>query len=99
MRKIVLSAITALTLGTVASASGTQLYSDANGQVFTTAGEGRTAIESKETSVFSDTSKLKFSGLTYLGYTYNDFKSGKTSLATDYKSDESNFEIEEATFK
>lgn len=99
MRKIVLSAITALTLGTVASASGTQLYSDANGQVFTTAGEGRTAIESKETSVFSDTSKLKFSGLTYLGYTYNDFKSGKTSLATDYKSDESNFEIRRGYFQ
>lgn len=70
MKKIVLSAITALTISTVASASGVQLYTDANGQVFTTAGEGRTAIVSEETSLFSKASKLQFSGLHYLGYTY-----------------------------
>lgn len=92
MKKIVLSAITALTISTVASASGVQLYTDTNGQVFTTAGEGRTAIVSEETSVFSKASKLEFSGLHYWGYTYkstDDLKAsdvtanGVTAPATD----------------
>lgn len=48
-----------------------KLYQDANGQVFTQAGEGRTEIKSS-TPVFSHADKLKFSGLTYLGYRYND---------------------------
>ena len=99
MRKIVLSAITALTLGTVASASGTQLYSDANGQVFTTAGEGRTAIESKETSVFSDTSKLKFSGLTYLGYTHYDYDKTLPGGTANTNKDSGQFEIRRAYFQ
>ncbi|DAB30109.1 MAG TPA: hypothetical protein CFH84_05845 [Sulfurimonas sp. UBA12504] len=70
MKKIVLSALAALTLGTVhASASDVKLYSDANGQVFTTPGEGRTALESKETPVFMKGVKLEFSGTHYFGYT------------------------------
>lgn len=68
MKKIVLSALVAATLGTVA-ASATQFYVDANGQVFTTAAEGRVALESKESSVFSKASKLEFSGTHYFGLT------------------------------
>jgi hypothetical protein len=75
MKKVVLSALAALTIGTVgASASDVKFYTDGNGQVFTTAGEGRTELKSKETSVFAKTSKIKFSGTHYLGYTYKDMK-------------------------
>ncbi|MFT5661364.1 MAG: hypothetical protein ACI9TV_002010 [Sulfurimonas sp.] len=49
MNKIILSAIAAITLGSVtASAGSTTFYQDRNGQVFTTAAEGRTAINSQE---------------------------------------------------
>ena len=100
MKKIVLSTIAALTMGSVAlSAGDVTLYSDANGQVFTTAGEGRTELASKKTPVFAKADKLKFSGLTYLGYTYNDHKAGTTSTATAYKADESNFEIRRSYFQ
>ncbi|WP_373000880.1 hypothetical protein [Sulfurimonas sp.] len=75
MKKIVLSALAALTIGTVAASAGdVKFYTDGNGQVFTTAGEGRTELKSKETPLFSKTSKLKFSGTHYLGYTYKDQK-------------------------
>ncbi|MFA6192896.1 MAG: hypothetical protein WC665_11185 [Sulfurimonas sp.] len=71
MNKIVLSALAALTIGTVAaSASDVKFYTDANGQVFTMPAEGRTEVVSKETPVFAKTSKLDFSGLHYLGYDY-----------------------------
>jgi hypothetical protein len=77
MKKIVLSAVAALTMGSVAlSASGVQLYSDSNGQVFTQAGEGRTAIKPKGTSVFAKADKLKFSGQAFIGYkstVYDDY--------------------------
>ncbi|WP_415397426.1 hypothetical protein [Sulfurimonas sp. CS5] len=101
MKKIVLSALAALTIGTVAASAGdVKFYTDDNGQVFTTAGEGRTEIKSNSTSVSAMASKLKFSGLTYLGYTYQDYKSGETSIAgTNYMSDESNFEIRRAYFQ
>lgn len=70
MNKIVLSALAALTIGTVgASASDVKLYSDANGQVFTTPAEGRTELVSKESSVFSKAPKLEFSGTHYFGLT------------------------------
>lgn len=70
MNKIVLSALAALTIGTVAaSASDVKFYTDSNGQVFTTAGEGRTEV-SMPTPVKAKSSKLEFSGLHYLGYTY-----------------------------
>nr|WP_321266672.1 hypothetical protein [uncultured Sulfurimonas sp.] len=75
MKKIVLSALVALTISTVgASADELKLYTDSKGQVFTTAGEGRTEIQSDKTSVFSKSSKLQFSGTHYLGYTYQDKK-------------------------
>lgn len=73
MKKIVLSALIAATVGSVA-ASATQFYVDANGQVFTTAGEGRVALESKETAWYSHAEKLKFNALAYLGYTNTDYR-------------------------
>ncbi|MFA6196143.1 MAG: hypothetical protein WC656_05835 [Sulfurimonas sp.] len=71
MNKIVLSALAALTIGTIGvSASDVKLYSDANGQVFTTPAEGRTELASnKESSVFSKVPKLEFSGVHYFGLT------------------------------
>ena len=96
MKKIVLSALAALTIGTIsASAADSKFYSDDNGQVFTTAGEGRTEI--KSTPVSAKASKLKFSGLTYLGYTYQDYKADSSTV--DYSSDEANFELRRAYFQ
>ncbi|MFA6137341.1 MAG: hypothetical protein WC667_04570 [Sulfurimonas sp.] len=70
MNKIVLSAIAALTIGSIAaSASDVKLYSDANGQLFNTPAEGRTEVVSKESSVFSKAPKLDFSGTHYFGLT------------------------------
>ena len=97
MNKIVLSAIAALTLGTVA-ANAVDLYQDANGQVFTSAAEGRTAIKT-DTSVFSHADKLKFSGLFYLGYTYNDLDSTLSTGAVNTSRDTSNFEIRRGYFQ
>ena len=51
MTKIVLSALVAATLGTVTATAGTTtFYKDRNGQVFTTASEGRVAINLEEAS-------------------------------------------------
>jgi hypothetical protein len=93
MNKIVLSAIAALTLGSfAASASDVKLYSDDNGQVFTMAGEGRTEVKTS-TPVFANADKLKFSGLTYLGYTYNDRKAKLADGSVNPDTDSSDFEI------
>lgn len=96
MKKIVLSAVAVLTLGSVlASASAVKLYSDKNGQVFTQAGEGRTLIkevEQKSTSLFAGkSSKIKFGGKSYLGYTYTDFDKAS-------KKSESEFELRRLYF-
>ena len=98
MNKVILSTMAALTISSVsASAGDLKLYTDANGQVFTTAGENRTELKSKSVKVQSHTSKLKFSGLTYIGYTFNDYKSDSDSV--DYKHDKSNFELRRAYFQ
>ena len=101
MNKIVLSAIAALTLGSVAvSASDVKLYSDDNGQVFTMAGEGRTEVKTTQgTSVFSKADKLKFSGLTYIGYTYNDAKATLGDGSVNANKDTSDFEIRRGYFQ
>jgi len=100
MKKIVLSALAALTLGSVAANAGvTKLYQDENGQVFTQPAEGRTLIKT-DTPLFSHSDKLKFSALTYIGYTYDDYDSGLTSDGvTPYKDDTSDFEIRRAYFQ
>ena len=59
MNKIVLSAITAFTLGSVAATAGsTTFYQDRNGQVFTTASEGRVAINSEEAAKVLNSAKV-----------------------------------------
>ncbi|WP_345972264.1 hypothetical protein [Sulfurimonas diazotrophicus] len=72
MKQIVFTTIIALLLGT-AAANATQFYVDGKGQVFTEPAEDRTALET-DTPVFAKSSKLEFSGLHYLGYTYEDKK-------------------------
>jgi hypothetical protein len=79
MKKIVLSALAAMTLGTVA-ANAMDLYQDANGQVFTSAAEGRTLVKDKSVDVFAYADKLKFSGVTYIGATLDEYDA--TSEAT-----------------
>lgn len=81
MKKIVLSTLAALSIATVASAGDVKFYSDANGQVYTVAGEGRTEIKTP-TPVFAKASKLEFSGLHYLGYTYKSTDDLKASDVT-----------------
>ncbi|WP_457750227.1 hypothetical protein [Sulfurimonas sp.] len=97
MKKIVLSALAALTLGSVAANAGvTKLYQNADGQVFTKPAAGRTLIKTP-TSMFSKADKLKFSALTYIGYTYDDYKSDTATV--NYKNDTSEFEIRRAYFQ
>ncbi len=82
MKKIVLSALAAFTLGSVAANAGAlKLYQDENGQVFTKAGEGRTLIQDKSVSVFSKADKLKFSGLTYIGANVKDYADNQETTA------------------
>ena len=74
MKKIILSALAAFTLGSVAANAGAlKLYQDENGQVFTQPAEGRTLIQDKTVPVFAKADKLKFSGLTYIGATVKDY--------------------------
>ena len=97
MKKIVLSALAALTLGSVTANAGvTKLYQDENGQVFTKPAEGRSEIKTA-TPVFSHADKLKFSGQTFLGYVYDDYKSD--SATVDYKNDTSDFQVRRAYFQ
>ena len=98
MKKIVLSTLAALTLGAVsANANAIKLYEDAKGQLFTSGGEGRTLVKDKSTSVFSKADKLKFSGLTYIGYKFNDYKDDSSTV--NYKDDTSQFEIRRSYFQ
>jgi hypothetical protein len=91
MKKIVLSALTALTLSCVANASDVKFYKDAKGQVWTKPGKGREEIKSS-TPLFAKSSKLKFSAQTFIGYTY-------TSQEDSSLSDESEFEVRRAYFQ
>ncbi len=85
MKKIVLSALAALTLGSVAANAGAlKLYQDANGQVFTQAAEGRTLIKTP-TSVFSHADKLKFDGQAFIGYKYTDYANSATQDTQDFE--------------
>jgi len=92
MNKIVLSAFAAFTLGAVAAnATALKLYQDANGQVFTQAGEGRTLIKTP-TSVFSHADKLKFDGQAFIGYKYTDYDD-------DAQQDTQDFEVRRGYFQ
>jgi len=70
MKKIILSAAAVLTIGSLsASASDIKFYVDDQGQLFTTKAEGRVEFKKPHTPVFAKSSKLKFSGVHYLGLT------------------------------
>ncbi len=85
MKRIVLSALAALTLGSVAANAGvTKLYQDANGQVFTKAGEGRTLLKTP-TPVFSHADKLKFSGQTFIGYKSTHYADSTKQFKQDFE--------------
>ncbi len=95
MKKIVLSTLTALSLASVA-ANATDLYQDANGQVFTSAAEGRTLVEDKSVSVFGKADKFKFSGQTFIGYKSTSFKNDNGVTPRDNTQD---FEIRRGYFQ
>jgi len=75
MKKIILSAAAVLTIGSLsASASDIKFYVDDQGQLFTTKAEGRVEFKKPHTPVFAKSSKLKFSGVHYLGLTQKSVK-------------------------
>lgn len=54
MRKIVLSTVVAVTLGTISATAGDiKFYTDANGQVFVTPGQGRTELKANPSDVMN----------------------------------------------
>jgi len=69
MKKIVLSTIAALAVSVTSLSASQQFYVDDKGQVFTTSGPDRVALDNKESSVFSKAKNLEFSGTHYFGYT------------------------------
>ncbi len=80
MKKVVASALAAMTLGSVAYAETLTLYTDpATGQVFTKEAEGRiemgdfVSAEKGYVPVKAKASKLQFSGVHYLGYKFVDY--------------------------
>ena len=96
MKKIVLSTLVALSIATVASATDVKLYQDANGQVFTSAADGRTEISTNQgVSVDSMTKKLDFSMLSYIGYDNFDYRDNKAPA----KADNSQFELRRMYFQ
>ncbi len=97
MKKVILSTLTAFTLVSGVEAS-TKLYTDANGQVFSKPGEGRTELKSP-TPWYSHADKLKFGVQTFLGYKYKDFEDDQTSAGKPYRDDTSQFEIRRAYFQ
>jgi hypothetical protein len=123
MKKIVLSTLVAVALGTVSAAAGDiKFYTDENGQVFVKPGKGRTELnvnpkevmnaiqaasqvvsssEKKEmkeeikaelkaelkrdTPVFAKSSKLKFSGKHYLGFTNKSYNGNANDTTTNFE--------------
>jgi len=74
MKKIVLSTIAALAVSVTSLSASQQFYVDDKGQVFTTSASDRMAIKNEETSVFSKSDKLQFSGQTFIGFKSTDYK-------------------------
>jgi len=75
MNKIVLSTIAALSLVSV-TANAIELYQDENGQVFTTAGEGRTALGNYVNAQTQEKEK-KSNGITIINQDSPEFPLGK----------------------
>jgi hypothetical protein len=80
MKKVALSALAALVITPALFAGTTTLYTDTvTGQVFTQPGENRVAMKKSDTPVFAKTSKLKFSGVHYLGFKMSNPDEGDTT--------------------
>jgi hypothetical protein len=80
MKKAACSALAALVVAPALSAGTTTLYTDTQtGQVFTKPGENRVAMKKSDTPVFAKTSKLKFSGVHYLGFKMSNPDEGDTT--------------------
>jgi hypothetical protein len=75
MNKTLLSAIAAITLGSV-GAQAIDLYQDVNGQVFTSPAEGRTALGQYDTAEAATTKKYS-NGITIINQKSPDFLLGK----------------------
>jgi len=97
MKKVVLPALAVMMLGSV-DASATNFYEDANGQVFTSAAQGRTLVKDTSVSVFGKADKFKFSGQTFIGYKSTSFKNDKVTLANTRASTQ-DFEIRRGYFQ
>ena len=95
MKKTILSSLAILTMSTLGvDASDVKFYTDDKGQVFTSAANGRVELKSKETPVYSKSSKLQFSGTHYLGYTYKNQKQlSAADGAPKAKKSNGNFEL------
>jgi len=95
MKKTILSSLAILTISALGvDASDVKFYTDDKGQVFTSAAEGRVELKSKETPLYSKSSKLQFSGTHYFGYTYQDKNKLSVSDGGPIAQDsEGNFEL------
>lgn len=85
MNKIVLSALAALTLGSIAAnADDMKFYQDANGQVFTSPAEGRTLVKAP-TPVSAKANKLDFSGQAFIGYKDTQYSDKSKPFSQDFE--------------
>ncbi len=98
MKKVVLLSLAALSLTTGVANAATKLYVDSDGRVWTKPAEDRKELKSP-TPWYSHADKLKFGVQAFVGYVYDDYKSGKTSTGHAYKSDISEMQIRRAYFQ
>ncbi|RLA72106.1 MAG: hypothetical protein DRG78_24275, partial [Epsilonproteobacteria bacterium] len=70
-----------------------KLYTNSDGQVFTTAGEGRTELKSSSTKVDAKTSKLKFSGVHYLGFNQKSMKDSSDDTTGNFEMRRNYFQV------
>ncbi|MEA2110773.1 MAG: hypothetical protein U9P71_01865 [Campylobacterota bacterium] len=97
MKKIALSALAALVVAPALLAGTTKLYTDtATGQVFTQPGENRIEMKKSDTPVYAKTSKLKFSGVHYLGFKASSPENGDTT--TNFETRRNYFQVKAYLF-
>ena len=86
MKKILLSTLCTLTIGTLnVNAGDIKLYTDSNGQVFTTNAENRMELKNSNTLVQAKTSKLNFSGTHYIGYNHKSVDTSDTTGTFEFR--------------
>lgn len=97
MKKIMLSSLALFAFASGAQAA-TKFYTDANGQVFTKPGEGRTELKSP-TPWYTHADKLKFGVQAFLGYKFSDYDKYTSTTTTVDKASDSRFEVRRAYFQ